>query len=348
MDIPEDRKRFQNSIRAVTLDDVAREAGVSPATVSRVLNRPETVRTALREAVRGAVDRLGYTPHGAARALASRRSQTIGAIVPTVDNAIFARCLDALQRRLDAAGYVLLLATTEYDPARETAEVQALLERGVDGILLVGGERDPAIYARLAARRVPFVTTWVYDPGAGRPCIGFDNRRAARHVTNHLADLGHKIFAMIAGLTRHNDRAAERVVGVREALAARGLALPAERLVERPYAIAEGRHAMRMLLRGSETPTAVVCGNDILAIGALLECLAQGVAVPGAVSITGFDDIDLASHLQPPLTTLRVPSAAMGERAADYLVSCLAGRTTPPHVELEVELILRGTTAPPP
>jgi LacI family transcriptional regulator len=339
------RKRFQT--QAVTLGDVAREAGVSPATVSRVLNRPETVRGELREAVRRVVDRLGYLPHGAARALASRRSQTIGAIVPTLDNAIFARCLDALQRRLNAAGYVLLLATTEYERGREKTELQALLERGVDGIMLVGGDHDPALYTHLGAKGLPFVNTWVYDPAAGRPCIGFDNRGAARRLTNYLLDLGHRRFAMIAGITLHNDRAAERVAGVREALAARGLELRPERLVERPYTIAEGRGAMRMMLALPDPPTAVICGNDILAIGALAECLAARVAVPDHVSVTGFDDIELAAHLQPPLTTIRVPSAEMGRRAAEYLLDRLAERITPGIVQLPVELILRGTTAPP-
>jgi len=341
-------KRFQKGAStAATLGDVAQLAGVSPATVSRVLNRPETVRDGLRDTVRRAIAELGYVPHGAARALASRRSHTIVAVVPTLDNAIFATCIDALQRRLDGAGYVLLLASTEYDRLREGSEVAALLERGVDGLMLVGGDHDPALYRLLAAKRVPFVNTWVYETASGRPCIGFDNRRAAMRMTDHLLDLGHRRFAVIAGVTLHNDRAAERVAGVRAALAARGVELPASRIVERPYALAEGRHALRLLMRQEEPPTAIICGNDVLAIGALLECLAAGIAVPGAVSITGFDDLELASHLRPALTTLRVPSAAMGRHAAEYLVDRLDGRTAPDCIELDVELILRETTAPP-
>ncbi|HZS84948.1 MAG TPA: LacI family DNA-binding transcriptional regulator [Stellaceae bacterium] len=344
-----ERKRFHAGQQAAaTLGDVARLAGVSPATVSRVLNRPQTVRLGLRDSVQRAIAELGYVPHGAARALASRRSQTIGAVVPTLDNAIFATCIDALQRRLDGAGYVLLLASTEYDRARERSEVAALLERGVDGVMLVGGDHDPAVYRLLAGKRVPFVNTWVYETASGRPCVGFDNRRAAMRMTDYLLDLGHRRFAVIAGVTLHNDRAAERVLGVQAALAARGIALTPAQIIERPYALAEGRDALRLLMRQKEPPTAIICGNDVLAIGALLECLAANIAVPGEISIAGFDDLELASHIQPGLTTLRVPSAGMGRRAAEYLVSRLDGRTVPDCVELDVELIVRGTTAPPP
>ncbi len=335
------------ALGTVTLDDVAEAAGVSPATVSRVLNRPGNVREELRARVQIAVTRLGYVPHGVARALASRRSNTVGAIVPTLDNAIFAKGIDALQRRLNAAGFVLLLASTEYVRDRELAELDALIERGVDGIMLIGADHEAALYERLAAKRVPYVNTWIYDADGGHPCVGFDNRRAAAKIAAHLLDLGHREFAMIAGIARHNDRAAERIGGVRDALAARGLALPPERLLERPYEIGEGRSALRALMRSARPPTAVICGNDVLAIGALLECQASGIKVPDRVSLTGFDDLDLACHMIPPLTTMRVPCAAMGRLAAEYLIGCINSQPCTASQELEAELILRDTTAPP-
>jgi LacI family transcriptional regulator len=337
----------QRTSETVTLDDVAEAAGVSPATVSRVLNRPDGVRESLRLRVRAAVAQLGYLPHGAARALASRRSNTVGAIIPTLDNAIFAKGIEALRRRLNTAGFVLLLASTEYVRERELAELDALLERGVDGIVLVGRDHDPAVYERLMAKRVPYVNTWAHDPNGVHPCVGFDNHRAAARVTRHLLDLGHREFAMIAGIVHHNDRAAQRVAGVRTALASRGLALASGRLIECRYDIGEGRAAMRALMRASTPPTAIVCGNDVLAIGAVLECVASEIPIPGRVSITGFDDLDLASHLVPPLTTMRVPCGAMGRMAAEYLINRINGHPTAPALELEPELILRNTTAPP-
>ncbi|MGH7106524.1 MAG: substrate-binding domain-containing protein, partial [Acetobacteraceae bacterium] len=189
--------------------------------------------------------------------------------------------------------------------------------------------------------------TWIYETASGHPCIGFDNRGAAMRMTDHLLNLGHRRFAVVAGVTLYNDRAGERVAGIRAALAARGLTLTASEILERPYSLADGRHALRILMQRPEPPTAIICGNDVLAIGALLECLAAGIAVPGEVSVTGFDDLELASHLRPALTTLRVPAAAIGRYAAEYLTRQLDGRTAPGSMELEVELILRGTTGPP-
>jgi LacI family transcriptional regulator len=343
------RKRLQETAHpAATIIDVARAARVSIATVSRSLNLPQKVSEDVRSRVLRSVADLGYMPHGAARALASRRSHTIGALVPTLDNAIFARGIVALQRRLNAAGYVLLLASTEYERARETAEAQALLERGVDGLMLVGAAHEPAVYRALESKRVPFINTWSYLPTPGRPCVGFDNRAAAARLANYLVDLGHKRIAMVAGVTRHNDRAAARVEGVTKTLARRGVPLRPDRLVERPYQVGDGRSAFRMLMALPEPPTAIICGNDVLAFGAVLEALAAGIDVPGRVSVTGFDDLDLASHIQPPLTTMRVPSSEMGTQAADYLLARLAGTAVPDFIELDAELIVRATTAPPP
>lgn len=339
------RKRLPT--QTVTLDSVARRAGVSTATVSRVLNQPTKVNPAMREAVHRAIAALNYVPHGAARALASRRTRTIGAIVPTLKNAIFAACLDALQQRINADGFVLLLATSEYSPERESSELRALLERGVDAIMLFGRAHEAAIYASLEAQRIPFVLAYASQPISQWPYVGFDNKRAAMRVTNHLLDLGHRRFGMIAGVTEFNDRAADRVAGVYEALAARGLSLPADLFIEQPYTLVAGRAAMRSFLQHAQRPTAVVCGNDVLALGALAECRAAAVAVPGSVSIVGFDDLEMASYATPPLTTIRVMAGEIGSRAAEYLLGSLAGRAVPKFVELDIELIVRESSGPP-
>jgi LacI family transcriptional regulator len=332
---------------AATIVDVARVAAVSVATVSRALSRPERVRPELVARVRSVATRLGYVPHRAARALVSRRSATIGAVVPTVDNAIFAKAIQSLQRALDERGYRLLLAFDEYDLAREAAQVRAMVEHGVDGLVLVGGEHDGPTLDLLRSRGVPFVYTWMFAAAGADPCIGFDNRRSMVRLTHHLADLGHRRFAVVSGITRGNDRAAERLAGVRDALAARGIDLPPANVVERPYGIAEGRSALGLLLAQRPAPTAVVCGNDVLAFGVLFEALARGIDVPRSLSITGFDDLDLSAQLTPSLTTMRVPSAEMGRRAAEFLLSRIGGDAVPDKLELEAELIVRGTTAPP-
>jgi LacI family transcriptional regulator len=331
----------------VVLGDVAERAGVSTASVSRVLNSPEKVSPTIRARVENAIKELGYIPDGAAQALASRRSRIVGAIVPTLDNAIFAQGINALQRGLKQRGYTLLIACSEYDLTEELHEAQAMIQRGVEGIMLVGEAHQPALYQLLDGKRIPFVNCWVFNASAKHSCIGFDNHGAARRVTEYLLDLGHREIAMVAGVTTGNDRASARVDGFRAGLAARGLSLPSERLVERRYAIGEGREALRILLRERNAPTAIVCGNDVLAYGVLLECQSAGIAVPSELSITGFDDLPLSAHLQPALTTVHVPSEEMGTLAAEFLVSKFTGQTAVVHKEVEISLVVRGTTSPP-
>ena len=329
------------------LADVARLARVSTATVSRVLNHPSTVTARLRGRVHAAVESLGYVPHGHARALASRRSNTIGAVVPTIDNAIFARNIQSLQARLFESGRTLLLASSDYDYGRERDQVQSLVERGIDGLFLVGETREPSIYRLVEKTRIPYVTTWIYREDSSHPCVGFNNLQAAYQLCSYLLDIGHRHIAMVAGVMHCNDRAAERVQGVTAAMAERRLHFAPGHFAEHEYEIAEGRRAASRILASPNRPTAIVCGNDVLAFGVLFECLARGVNVPKDMSITGFDDLDLAANIDPPLTTIRVPAAEMGRRAAEYLLAKLEKTPIPERTELQAVLVVRETTAPP-
>jgi LacI family transcriptional regulator len=327
--------------------DVAEAAGVSVATVSRALNKPDSVTPVLRARVTDAARRLGYLGNGAARALASRRSGAMGALVPTLDNPIFAACIDAFQQRLDVHGMSLLVASAGYDAAAETRGLRTLLQRGVDGVLLVGAAHEAETWALLPPD-LPAVVTWMHRAeGCALPCIGFDNAAAAARVTRHLLALGHRRIGMIAGLAHGNDRAAARIAGVRAALAEAGLTLAPPLLAERAYSVSEGSAAMVALLALPDPPTAVVCGNDHLAFGALVAARRAGLVVPDDVSVTGFDDLDFLAHGDPPLTTVHVPAAEMGRRAADHLAALASGQAPPPPAELEAPVVLRGTTAPP-
>jgi LacI family transcriptional regulator len=331
-----------------TIADVARESGVSTATVSRVLNGTQGVRESLSARVHAAAARLGYVPHAGARALKLKRSGTIGAVFPTVDNAIFAKAVDALQRRFDEAGYQLLIATSDYDPQTEERQAIHLLTRGADGLVLCGCGQRPALLQRLRARGVPavHVMTWPVPPG--QVGVGFDNARAMSQAVRYLLDLGHRRIAMLAGVTRDNDRAAARLDGVRQALAAAGVQLTQERFVERRYGIAAARDGLRQLMAVDPPPTAVVCGNDVLAFGALLEAQRLGLAVPQQLSIVGFDDLELASHLNPALTTVHVPAGDMWRQAADRVIAALRGEEVPRETEIEVALVVRASTGPTP
>lgn len=297
--------------------------------------------------VQVAVQSLGYVAHGAARALASRRTHTIGAVIPTLDNAIFANTVHALQKTLDDAGYTLLLASHEFDTEVEARVTRALVERGVDGLVLLGATHHPSVLPMLDAQQIPYVLTWALDSSGSHPCVGFDNRAAAVRIAQHLLDLGHREFAMISGVTAGNERAAERLEGIRQALAARGIGLAPGRVVEKPYTLSAGREGLRELLRGGTRPTAVMCGNDVLAIGALAECHDAGLDVPREISVTGFDDLAVAAVVTPALTTVHFPTAELGSYAAQHLLARLAGRAFEMRTELPVELVVRGSTAPP-
>ncbi|MCC7215389.1 MAG: substrate-binding domain-containing protein [Burkholderiales bacterium] len=336
------------SVRSPRLADVARAAGVSLATASRALADPALVRERTRKGVLDAAAMLGYVPHGAARALATRRSRTIGAVFPPVDNPIFAGATHALAQQLAAAGYTLLLASHDYDYDAELAATRALIERGADGMVLVGLVHRPETLATLARAGIPYELTWSLDCTGRHHCVGLSHRSASIRITQHLLDLGHREVAVIAGDTAHNDRARERLDGVRDALAARGIRLPARRVVEVGFSVARGRAAFAALLERAPGFTAVIGGNDPLAIGALLECRARGIAVPDAMSIVGFDDIELAGELAPGLTTIRVPSAEIGREAGRRLLARLAGRSVPKVKTMPAPLIVRGTTGPPP
>lgn len=344
------KRSKRNEQPAVTLKDVAVHAGVSTATVSRVLNAQGKVNRETEAKVTAAVAALGYVPHAAARALASRRSRTIGAVTAALDNPIFAKGIQALEHRLEQSGYGLLVASSNYEPPRELKQVRTMVERGIDAIMLQGDSHLPEVYALLQRKGIPYINTWVYDPAAPHPCCGFDNEAAGRNIAEYLLDLGHREIAMVGGITSGNDRARNRIKGVRAALEARGLELPPERLVERPYSISDGRDGLREILAAAgrgKRPTAVIGGNDLLAIGVILEAQQSGLKVPGDLSVAGFDDIELAANIAPALTTVHVPVEDICTQAGDFLVARVEGRPARDHLSLEARLVVRQSTARP-
>jgi LacI family transcriptional regulator len=330
----------------VILADVARRAGVSAATVSRVLNHPSKVSAEIRERVARAMSELDYVRDGAARALASRHSFTIGHVVPTLGIGIFAAGVEALQRRLEEFGYQLLVAASDYDEAKEARQVRALIERGVDGLALVGHRHAPEVYEMLRSRKLPYVNSYQFEGQNPHPCIGFDNQTGAFNLARYLVERGHRGFGIVTGPPGLNDRIAARLKGILDCLDAAGIAAGARHIVEVPQTIVAGRGAARALLAAHPELTAICCTTDTLAIGVLCECRDLGVPVPGSVSVTGFSDLEIVSQLDPPLSTVRIPTDRIGARIADFLLDRIAGRAGPEKIKLEASVVLRGSTGP--
>jgi LacI family transcriptional regulator len=331
----------------VKIEDVARQAAVSAATVSRVLNHPEIVRPELRDKVTRAIASLSYTRDSAARALKSGRMRTIGAIVPTLGLGIFADGVEALQNRLSESGYTLFIANSQYDQRRELQELQSLIERGIDGIVLVGGSHGQELRSLIQQAGVPVITTYVSKAQGGIPAIGIDNQRATHELTQYLLELGHVRFGTIANVPPSNDRSRARLDGIQKALAEAGIHLKPSQVIRADHSLAQGRSALRQLLNDHPDTTAVICTTDTLSIGAMAEARKMGISVPQQLSITGFDDVALSAQVDPPLTTISIPAAEIGRGAADYLINAIAGMPIPKSVQLPYRLIIRASTAPP-
>ena len=216
------RKRLHSPGGRASLADVAAAARVSTATVSRVLNKTDYVKPQTRQAVEEAIAALGYIPSGAARSLSSRSSRIIGAIIPSIDNSIFAAGVEALQAHLGERGYHLLIGSSNYDPQEEYQVCRSFLEQNAAGIIMMGESHSRDCLALLARYGTPYVNTGVYSPDKLAYCVGFDNAGAAATAVRYLVQLGHRRFAMIAGITENNDRAIGRLQGVRAELAKSG------------------------------------------------------------------------------------------------------------------------------
>lgn len=346
---PKQTRARRSSPTRVKLEDVARAADVSTATASRVLNAPDTVSARTRDKVHAAIKQLGWIPHGAAQALATLRTRTVGALIPTLGHQTIAAMLEALQSTLGDAGYTLILGRPYHHADRTVAQVSKMIQQGVECMILMGEDHPAELFARLDERGI--FTVIAYTSGRyGRPhCIGFDNFIEMSKLTQHLIDLGHRDFAIITRPYDGNDRIRQRIEGITQTLAQVGIAVRPQHFVSvADWTIGSGRRGMRQLLDTEFRPTAVICANDYLASGALIEAKRLGYDVPGDLSIVGFDDVDLAEHLDPPLTTIHIPAKTIGERVGQYVVDNLENREVQLPERIDAEMMIRGSTGAPP
>jgi len=334
--------------RGATQKDVARAAGVSTASVSRMLNGIGPVKPAVRARIEQAITALDYVPHEGARALVTRRSLVLGAVIPTLNNAIFAEGINAFEAEARAHGFTLVLSVSNYDLMEERTLVRRMVQHGVDGLLLVGNEHAPDSFEVLRRSKVAHLCTWAFDTAGPAPNVGFRNAEAMADVVDLLVSLGHRRFAMLAGVQAGNDRARARVAGVQARLQSHGLHMPEALLAESPYTIRAAREAFITLMHaqaGADRPTAMICGNDVIGIGALLEARRFGIEVPQELSITGFDNLAIAAEMEPPMTTVEVPAEQMGRAAALALIEAIGTGRAVEGALMPTRLLVRGTTA---
>ena len=329
---------------AITIKDVAREAEVSVATVSRALNGRDNVAPEVRAHVRSVAARLRYVPHSGARSLITRRTQTIGALLPDMYGEFFSELIRGIDRAARAHGYHLLLSSSHGDAGETAAALQAMLGR-VDGLLIMSPHADPGFIEEHLPETLPAI---LLNPVRGHtrlPALAVDNRSGAFAMTRHLVHCGHREIAFIAG-PKGNLDAEERLQGY---LAALHELLPGAeaQIVAGDFTEESGYRAGSQIARQKRLPRALFAANDSMAIGCLFALREAGLRVPEDMALAGFDDIPTARFTQPPLTTVRVRIADLGGRALDQLVATAAEKSVQPQAHsvlmLAPELVLRAS-----
>ncbi len=307
----------------VKLHEVAQLAGVSPSTVSRILNGTAVVSELKRKAVEDAVSRLGFVPNPVARGLAGGRTLSIGVITQAIDSPFYGTALRGIEDELDPAGYNPLFMSGRWDASAEARCVSVLRARRVDGIIVLTGRlTDHAL--KTCARSVPVVVTGRSLKAPGLFSLNFDNFEGARLATQHLIELGHRHIAYITGDALHPD-AIERQRGYRAALEAAGIGYDSSLVVAGEFHERSGMLAVNHLFETRRRFTAIFAANDQMACGVTLGLQRRGLRVPDDVSLVGFDDLPTSEYAMPPLSSVRQPAYEIGRLAAAAMLQLLAG-----------------------
>jgi LacI family transcriptional regulator, repressor for deo operon, udp, cdd, tsx, nupC, and nupG len=332
-----------------TIYEVARRAGVSTATVSRVLSQPTVVSPQTRRRVLTAIDKLGYTPNAAAKNLRTLRTGKLLVTVPDISNPFFALILRGIEDAAQREGYAVLLGDTQHDPVREDGYATMLKRKEADGLIFLGHRlpKEAATLVRtMAPRCAPVVNGCEFNPRLGVPSVHIDNARASWEAMDHLFRLGHRRIGIITGplvspLSR--DRLRGALACARRERAERSMIV-----MNSDFSIDSGAAEGDRLLGHRERPTAVFCFSDELAMGVMQTARRRGLRIPEQLSLVGFDDIRFASYMDPPLTTISQPMRAIGEGTVRLLLEILNGNIAGPEsVTLPHMLVVRSSTAPP-
>ena len=334
-------RKPQNLIRKrPTINDVAKLANVSTATVSRTFSSPELVRPEVRSRIEKSVLELGYVLDGAAKALKTHQSQTIGVIVPTLEIGGYATAIQAFEKTVATEKFTTILTVSDFCADKELQLARNLAEKGVDAVMLIGMDNDERLIGFLEKMHIPYVNTWHFKQDSKRLWIGFDNRLAINEITSYVLKRGHRDIVFFVGGAEHkNARTLLRKKGFYDAICSYNLMFSENLIREVPYNSKSSQREFYRLWELGNRPTAVVCGNDILAIGVLRACKEIGLSVPEDISITGFDGLDIMADLWSPVTTMAVPAKKIGEEAANCILKILNNQRPKIITELYCTLI---------
>jgi LacI family transcriptional regulator len=338
---------------AITIRDVARVAQVHPGTVSRALNEETRalVNTDTAERVIRVAEELGYRPNRIARGLKTSRSHTIGVLIPDITNPLFPPILRGIEDRLDEAGYTSLIVNTDNDPKRERIYLDAMRARQVDGFISATARLDRELLLELAEVGTPLVLVNRSLEDESVPAVTVDDRQGIALAVEHVVALGHERIGHVAG-PQNLSTGHRRHLGFIEAIGSAGLEAPGEQIrFGALFTEEEGARACDELLDAAPEVTAIVAGNDLMAIGCYDTLERRGLCCPEDVSIVGFNDMPFVDRLRPPLTSVRIPKREIGQVAAELLLEQLSGHGEMDpfgtEILLEPTLTLRGSTAPP-
>lgn len=320
-----------------SIRDVARETGLSIATVSRVVNGAANVSATTREVVLEACRKLDYVPNPAARALSTRKTRTIAAIIPTIEHSVFAKFVAAIEDTLNIHGYSLVLAISNADLEEELKAARKLVGMGADAFILSGSDHHPDLLGLLSGRGIPCVFTSVWKPQGFPPTIGYDNLELARGAVEFLAAKGHRRLAICHGPLVENDRMRARKQGARAASSS----MDVVEFFETEMTVAGGKQAAASMLSSPTNFTAILCFSDVLALGTYFHLQELGLQAPRDISIMGFDNLEWSADIVPPLTTINLPAKRMGRDVANQIVAHLEHKTPIQPICIKGEIIER-------
>jgi len=302
-----------------SIRDVAKEAGLSIATVSRVMNGASNVSPMTRNRVLSACEKLDYVPNPAARALSTNKSRTIAAIIPTIEHSVFAKYIAAIEQTLDERQYSLVMAISNADQDEELKAARKLLGMGAEAFILTGAAHHEELQNMFKRRDVPHVLTSIWQPENASPTIGYDNAALAAEAVTFLAARGHEQIAVIHGSIEESDRTQARRSGAKAASHQKAKT----DFYETTLNVEGGKHIAQNILRSGCRYTAILCFSDILALGAYFAISEAGLRIPDDISVMGFDNLDWSKHVNPSLTTIELPAKRMGCEVAAQLVDHL-------------------------